>query len=61
MNEYRTLAERMSNAIRKLAQEPETLDNFENYLANCFPAWMELFVTSPEGLVKEFEQFSEII
>ena len=47
-------------AIKKLAENPEVLENFENYLDQHFDVWFEKYANTPEGLVSEFKQFSEI-
>ena len=47
-------------AIKKLAENPEVLENFENYLDHHFDVWFEKYVNTAEGLVSEFKQFSEI-
>lgn len=47
-------------AIKRLAENPEVLENFENYLDQHFDVWFEKYANTPEGLVSEFKQFSEI-
>ncbi len=47
-------------AIKKLAENPGVLENFENYLDQHFDVWFEKYANTPEGLVSEFKQFSEI-
>lgn len=47
-------------AIKKLAENPEVLENFENYLDQHFDVWFEKHANTPDGLVSEFKQFSEI-
>ena len=47
-------------AIKKLVENPEVLENFENYLDQHFDVWFEKYANTPEGLVSEFKQFSEI-
>ena len=54
------LAERFCNALKELASSDERLDNFKGYLEWHFPVWFERFITTPEGLVSEIEQFARI-
>lgn len=53
-------AERLTKAIKKLAENPEALENFESYLSQHFDKWFEKYANTPESLAFEFEQFSQI-
>ena len=57
---YKTEAHELVDAIRKLANNEEALDNFENYLSYHFAAWMEKYAGYPEGLVSEMECFAKM-
>ena len=59
-NENRESAERLVNAIKRLANNPENLDNFESYLSHCFDKWLATWVTTPAGMANEFETFAEM-
>lgn len=59
-NENRQNAERLVKAIKRLANNPENLDNFENYLAAHFDKWLATWVTTPAGMASEFEMFAEM-
>ena len=48
------------DAIRKMAANPETIDNFESYLSYHFKVWYDKYANTPEGLISEFKQFSKI-
>ena len=57
---YLDEAERLAEAIKKIASNPDTLDNFESYVAIHGDDWFSVYVTDLNGLVSEFEQFSNI-
>ena len=59
-NENRQNAERLAKAIKRLANNPENLGNFENYLAAHFDKWLATWVTTPAGMASEFEMFAEM-
>lgn len=58
---YGELAGAMCDAIRKMARNESTLDNFESYLSSHFEDWLRMYCHSPEGLVDEFERFADIV
>jgi hypothetical protein len=62
VNDYKYLDEatRLAEAIRKIASNPDTLDNFESYVAIHGDDWFSAYVADLNGLVSEFEQFSNI-
>lgn len=47
-------------AIKNFNENPEALDNLENYLNNHFDAWAAKWANTPEGFINELKQFSEI-
>lgn len=53
-------ADKIAQAIRIFAEEPEALENFEYYLSHHFNKWLELYANTPEGLVSEFYNFATI-
>lgn len=53
-------AKRLTKAIKRLANNPEALDNFENYLSCHFDKWLATWVTTPTGMANEFEMFAEM-
>lgn len=59
-NENKESAERLAKAIKRLANNPESLGNFENYLAAHFDKWLATWVTTPAGMASEFEMFAEM-
>lgn len=61
-NEYRfeNSAKTLCMAIKKLVENPDTLDNFESYLSHHFDTWLEKFASTPEDMASEFQHFSEI-
>ena len=51
-------ARRLCEAIRKLAESPAALDNFESYLSYHFGGWFDKWANYPRGLVDELERFA---
>lgn len=51
----------MCDAIRKFANNPEGLDNFQLYLEYHFEEWFEKYANSPYNLANEFKEFAKII
>jgi hypothetical protein len=60
MNNNKENSQALITAIKKLAENPEALENFANYLNHHFDVWFEKYVNTAEGLVSEFKEFSEI-
>ena len=58
MDKYREQAETVKAAILKMAEHPETLENFCSYLSYHFAGWMEKWANDPEGMAAEFEYFA---
>lgn len=57
---YEELAQELCNAIRKLAADEDSLNNFESYLTSHFDTWLRKFASTPEGLTSELKFFSEM-
>lgn len=53
-------AKLLIDAIKKIASDQNTLDNFQCYLERHFSTWFYKYVTDPDGLVNEFTTFSNI-
>lgn len=47
-------------AIKKIASEPEALNNFELYLSHHFSEWLKKFANTPENIAAELKHFAEI-
>ena len=60
MNKNEILAHEFCEAIKKLAENQERLDNLESYLSYHFPAWLGKFANTPEGLTDELERFANM-
>ena len=59
--EQKENAEKLCNAIKKLAANESSLENFQWYLEYHFQAWLEKFVKNDSyNLAWEFEHFSNI-
>ena len=53
-------AEALGKALRKFAEHPERLENFESYLSHHFDVWYKQYANTMENLVYEFENFSDM-
>lgn len=53
-------AKMLCEAIKKLANNPNNLDNMRVYLENHFTIWMKKYADEPEYLAKEFKEFAEM-
>jgi len=53
-------AKRFCAAIKKLAENPSSLDNMESYLSRHFAVWMKLYANCPENICGELENFASI-
>ena len=57
---YENLAADFVKYIQMLANDEETLMNFESYLSYHFKTWMTKYAGTPEGIVSEIKQFAEM-
>lgn len=55
---YEQEASNFCLAIRMFAENPERLENFENYLSYHFGTWLKRFGSTPEGLSTEVLHFA---
>ena len=53
-------ADIFTQAIKELASKPENLENFNGYLCYHFPAWLEKWANTPEGLAEEMKNFANL-
>lgn len=53
-------AKMLGDALRKFAENPGAIDNFEGYLSIHFDKWLKDFASDPAGLAGELKNFSEI-
>lgn len=60
MNHNEITAEAFADAIRKLAANPDNLNNLASYLSHHFPEWLCKYANTPEGLVYELKAFAEM-
>lgn len=59
--EFEELAERFANAIKKLAESQNHLNNIQHYLARHFEEWLTKYANTPLDLTIELEEFGKII
>ena len=60
MNNNEFYSKALCDAIRKFAENPAALENFELYLNRHFDIWFKKYANTPDGLTSEFYQFSTI-
>lgn len=53
-------AKTLCEAIKKLAENPDALSNFESYLGNSFDTWIKKYASTPEGMSREFKSFADM-
>ena len=53
-------AAQFCECIREIAQKPENLENLEAYLSRHFAEWMKKYANTPETLVCEMREFSNM-
>ena len=58
MNNNEINSKALCDAIRKFADNPAAIENFESYLDHHFDTWYEKFASTPDGLISEFNMFS---
>ena len=56
----RYYAKQMADTLRKFAEKPQNIDNFEGYLENCFAGWKEKFANTPEKMIEDMKHFAEM-
>ena len=56
----RYYAKQIADVLRKFAEKPQNIDNFENYLENCFTGWKEKFANTPEKMIEDMKHFAEM-
>lgn len=47
-------------AIKRLAENPDSLENLESYLSGHFQFWLEKFADKPENISAELAAFAEM-
>ena len=60
MNNNEINSKVLCNAIRKFAENPAAIENFEDYLSHHFEIWLEKYASTPDNLANEFKEFSTI-
>ena len=60
MDEYRTQAEALCKALKKLTNNEDNLNNFESYLSYHFDIWLKQYANTPNGVISEIESFANM-
>lgn len=47
-------------AIKRLAENPQNLENLESYLSWHFPEWLERYANTPEKIATEMLSFANM-
>ena len=47
-------------ALKRFAENPGALENFESYLTYCSDQWLATYASTPAGLAAELDHFSKI-
>ena len=56
----RYYAKQIADVLRKFAEKPQNIDNFECYLEHCFTGWKEKFANTPEKMIEDMKHFAEM-
>lgn len=57
---YEKEAADFCKAIKRLAENPDSLENLESYLFGHFQSWLEKFADTPENIAAELAAFAEM-
>nr|DAU28085.1 MAG TPA: hypothetical protein [Caudoviricetes sp.] len=57
---YGQEATEFCKAIKRLAENPDSLENLESYLSGHFQSWLEKFADTPENIAAELAAFAEM-
>lgn len=57
---YEQEAAEFCNAIKRLAENPDSLENLESYLSGHFQFWLKKFADKPENISAELAAFAEM-
>ena len=49
-----------AEAIKRLAENPQNLENLESYLSWHFPEWLERYANTPENMAAEMLSFANM-
>ena len=53
-------AKQFCDAMKKLAEKPENLENLQCYLSRHFDTWLKEYADQPKKIAYELECFSEM-
>lgn len=57
---YEKEARQVCAAIKKMAENENTLNNFEIYLSFHFKEWLKKFANTPQDMACELQEFAKI-
>lgn len=58
-DQTRKAAADFAEAIKRLAENPQNLENLQSYLAQHFPEWLERCANTPEKIAAEMLSFAD--
>ena len=56
----RYYAKQIADVLRKFAEKPQNIDNFESYLKYCFIGWKENIANTPEKMIEDMKHYAEM-
>lgn len=59
-DQTRKAASDFVEAIKRLAENPQNLENLQNYLEQHFTLWLERYANTPENMAAEMLSFANI-
>lgn len=60
MGKYKYTAQTFCDAVRKLGNNPEALENLQVYLEHHFGEWLKKWADTPDDLAEEMQNFANI-
>ena len=57
---FENLAHEFCEAIKAMADNEYSIDNFESYLSYHFDKWLEMWANTPENITAEIKHFASI-
>lgn len=58
--EYEEIAHSFVEAMKKLVNNQDNLDNFEYYISMHFAHWLKNYATTPEDITSEISAFANM-
>ena len=59
-DQARKAASDFVEAIKRLAENPQNLENLQSYLEQHFPLWLKRYANTPEDMAAEMLSFADV-